>query len=83
MIDFLKKIYSRENNSSRAQANERLRIVLAHDRAGTSTQLIEILKEEIMQVITKHVEIDGTPEVTIVHEGRQSALDINIPLKGR
>lgn len=83
MIDFLKKIYSRENNSSRAQANERLRIVLAHDRTGTSTHLIEVLKEEIIQVIAKHVEIDGTPEVTIVHEGRQSALDINIPLKGR
>ncbi|SHG84008.1 cell division topological specificity factor [Thermosyntropha lipolytica DSM 11003] len=83
MIDFLKKIYARENSSSRDKANERLRIVLAHDRTGTSTHLIEVLKEEIIEVIKKHVEIDGTPEVTIVHEGRQSALDINIPLKGR
>lgn len=83
MLDLLKRLYSRESNSSRAQANDRLRLVLTHDRLGASSQLLEVLKEEIIQVIRRHVEIDGNPEVTIVNEGRQSALDINIPIKGR
>lgn len=83
MLDLLKKIYSRDNSSSRSQANERLRLVLSHDRIGASSQLMETLQAEIIEVIAKHVEIDGTPEVNLISEGRQSALDINIPIKGR
>lgn len=83
MLDLLKRIYSRDTNSSREQANNRLRLVLTHDRIGQSNQLMETLKEEIIEVIKRHVEIDGVPEVTLISQGRQSALDINIPLKGR
>ena len=82
MLDFLSKIFSRES-SSRDQANNRLRLVLTHDRIGASSELMELLKEEIIQVIAKHVDIDGIPEVTLVTEGRHSALDINIPIKGK
>lgn len=83
MLDLLKKLYNRESSSSRSQANNRLRLVLTHDRIGASNELMETLKEEIMEVIKKHVDVDGTPEVTLISQGRQSALDINIPLKGR
>lgn len=83
MLDLLKKLSSRDNSSSRSQANERLRLVLSHDRIGASSQLMETLKEEIIEVIARHVEIDGKPEVNLISEGRQSALDINIPIKGR
>lgn len=83
MLDILKKIFARDEQKSRSVANDRLRLVLTHDRIGASSQLMETLKEEIMQVIARHVEIDGTPEVNLVSEGRYSALDINIPLKGR
>ncbi|MEQ8174150.1 MAG: cell division topological specificity factor MinE [Syntrophomonadaceae bacterium] len=82
MLDFLKKVFSNEK-TSRTQANERLRVVLTHDRLGASSELMEVLKIEIMEVIARHVEIDGNPEVNLVSEGRHSALDINIPLKGR
>ncbi len=81
MLDFLKRIFA--DSSSRKQANDRLRVVLTHDRAGTSSRLMETLKEEILEVISRHVEIEGRPEVKIIREGRHSALDINIPLKGR
>lgn len=81
MLDFLKRVFA--DSSSRKQANDRLRVVLTHDRAGTSSRLMETLKEEILEVISRHVEIEGRPEVKIIREGRHSALDINIPLKGR
>jgi cell division topological specificity factor len=81
VLDFLKRIFA--DSSSRKQANDRLRVVLTHDRTGTSSRLMETLKEEILEVISRHVEIEGRPEVKIIREGRHSALDINIPLKGR
>ncbi|HWP97668.1 MAG TPA: cell division topological specificity factor MinE [Syntrophomonadaceae bacterium] len=83
MLDFLKKVFVSNTKTSRNQANERLRLVLTSDRLGASSQLMETLKEEILQVIARHVEIDGIPEVSLVSEGRHSALDINIPIKGR
>lgn len=83
MLEFLKKLFSKEDSSSVHRANDRLRLVLTHDRIGASSQLMEVLKEEIIEVIARHVEIDGKPEVNLVSEGRYAALDINIPLKGR
>lgn len=83
MLTFIKNVFSHDKNSSRRQANDRLRVVLAHDRAGTSAELMDTIKEEIIQVIAKHIEITGNPEVNFIREGRHSALDISIPIKGR
>ena len=82
MLDIFKRLFANES-SSRNEANSRLRLVLTHDRLGSSPQLMETLKEEIMQVIARHVDIDGQPEVRLITEGRHAALDINIPIKGR
>lgn len=83
MLDFLKKVFNAEDKSSKGQANNRLRLVLTHDRLGTSGLVMEAMKEEIIQVIAKHMEIDGVPEVKIITEGKHAAMDISIPLKGR
>ncbi|MDD3364629.1 MAG: cell division topological specificity factor MinE [Syntrophomonas sp.] len=83
MFEFLKKVFANEDNSSRNKANDRLRLVLTHDRIGASSQLMETLQEEIIALIASHVEIEGTPEVHFITEGRRTALDISIPLKGR
>ncbi|MDD4803021.1 MAG: cell division topological specificity factor MinE [Syntrophomonas sp.] len=83
MFDFLKKIFAAEDTSSRDKANDRLRLVLTHDRIGASSELMETLQKEIVALIASHVEIEGTPEVHFITEGRRTALDISIPLKGR
>jgi cell division topological specificity factor len=83
MLDFLKKVFSQSETSSRHKANERLRVVLTHDRMNVSAQVINDLKTEIIEVIARHFDIEGTPEVNLITEGRNSALDINIPIKGR
>ena len=45
--------------SSAPQARERLQILLAHERALVGrSDLVAILREEILQVIAKHVAID-------------------------
>ena len=83
MLDFINKIYMRDDTSSRNQANNRLRVVLTHDRLNLNANTLNTLKEEIIAVISKHLDIDGTPEVRLITEGRNTALDISIPIKGR
>ncbi len=46
-------------SASAPQARERLQILLAHERALVGrSDLVAILREEILQVISKHVAID-------------------------
>ncbi|HAA08510.1 MAG: cell division topological specificity factor MinE [Syntrophomonadaceae bacterium] len=83
MLDFIKRIYSRDESSSRSQANNRLRVVLSHDRLNLTPEVLNLLKEDIIAVIANHLDVDGKPEVRLITEGRNTALDISIPLKGR
>ncbi len=39
-------------------AKDRLKLVLVHDRANTSTQLLEMLKNDIIKVIQSYMEVD-------------------------
>ncbi len=77
MNNFAKK------RSSSDTANERLHLVLTHDRIGASPGILDQIKDEIIAVILKHLDVEATPEVSLTSQGRQSILDINIPLKGR
>lgn len=67
--------------SGQAIARERLRLVLAHDRADISPGLLELMKDEIIAVLRKYVEIDPTAvDVSILQEGRATRLVADIPL---
>lgn len=43
---------------SKDVAKDRLKLVLIHDRANCSTQLLEMLKTDIIKVISNYMEID-------------------------
>jgi len=51
------KLFARKQPSG-AVAKDRLKLVLIHDRANVSTQLLEILKTDIIKVISNYMEID-------------------------
>lgn len=71
-------------SSSKDVAKERLRLVLAHDRSNISPALLDTLKDEIIDVISNHVEIDAEGvEVTFSQSARESRLVADIPLSGR
>ena len=61
-------------------ARERLQILLAHERALIGqTDLIAVLREEILAVIARHVRIeDDKVKVTMSHGNTVSTLDIDI-----
>jgi cell division topological specificity factor len=56
MLDFIKKIYTRDESSSRNQANNRLRVVLSHDRLNLTPETLNSLKEDIIVVIANHLD---------------------------
>ena len=56
MID-LSKIFGK-SKTSKDVAKERLKLVLIHDRANVSPQFLEMVKGEILKVITHYLEID-------------------------
>ncbi len=68
-------------------AKDRLKLILIHDRGELPTQTINKIKEEILQVISKYIDIsEEDVEITVSkndHEDGEntSALVANIPIK--
>ena len=80
----LDRLLGRREAASGQVAKERLRLVLAHDRANISPALLETLKDEIIAVISRHVAIDAdSVQVTFSQTARESRLVADIPLAGR
>ena len=81
MFEFLSKLFGGVEGSKN-RAKERLRLVLVHDRASLSPGLVEALKEELIEVITKYMEIDEEGlEVNFDKSDDSVALIANIPVK--
>jgi len=47
-----------KKNPSKNKAVDRLKLVLIHDRVNTSTVILEMLKTDIIKVISNYLEID-------------------------
>lgn len=78
-MDFLKKFFSR--NSSKETAKKRLKLVLIHDRTDLSPEILERLREDIIQVIDRYMEIDiSNIEMDLDRENGSVALVANIPV---
>ena len=81
LMDFLNKIFGKENSSSKNVAKERLRLVLVHDRSNVSPHLLEALKEDLIKVISDYMEIDeNSLEVNLDSSDDSVALIANIPV---
>lgn len=81
MTSFFDRIQVGKDKSA-DQAKERLKFVLIHDRTEMTPKELNDLKNEILNVISKHIEID--PSAVVIHmtqEGREQRLIADIPLK--
>lgn len=83
MLDLF-KFFNKEKNSGNL-AKERLQLVLVHDRANCSPELLELVREDILKVIAEHLDIDEKGldiKITKTDDGTgKPALVANIPLK--
>ena len=55
---FFRKLKKSEKEESKNTAKERLHLVLAQDRANISADFLEMMKQEIIEVIKKYIDID-------------------------
>ncbi len=95
--DLINKLLGRETSSANT-ARERLQLVLAHDRVDMSsltTDLLDKMRKEILDVVAKYVEIDFDEvavakyveidfeevAVSLETEDRMTALVANLPIK--
>ena len=60
LMNFLKKITKKEDQTlkSKDAAKERLHLVLMQDRANVSADFLDLMKQEIIEVIKKYIDID-------------------------
>lgn len=87
MLLDLSKIFGR-SKSSKDCAKERLKLVLIHDRANVSPQFLEMVKGEIIKVISNYMDIDeDTLDIQMTRTKSEEgdrvvpALVANIPIK--
>jgi len=71
ILKFFKKLVKTEKNetNSKDTAKERLHLVLMQDRANVSADFLDLMKQEIIDVIKKYIEVD------------ESAIDVRLTNK--
>ena len=79
MIEFLKRIFGQ--TSSSATAKERLRLVLMTDHLELAPDMIEAMKRDLVDVISRYVEVDRDRiEVNFEQHDKALAMLANIPI---
>ena len=87
-MDFLNFFKKKDGTASKNVAKDRLKLVLVHDRVNCSSQVLEMLKTDIIKVISNYMEIDEeeldiqiTQTETDGTNGSVPMLYANIPIK--
>ena len=67
---------------SALSAKERLQLVLVHDRTDLTPVELEALKDDLIQTISRHIEIDpDAVQIGLEKDGHSQRLVADIPLK--
>jgi len=90
ILNFFKKLgknEKKEANGSKNKAKERLHLVLMQDRANVSADFLEMMKQEIIEVIKKYIEVEEKEiDVRLTNEVKEDgttgapSLYANIPI---
>lgn len=80
MGGFFDRITGRKRSAK--SAKERLQLVLIHDRTDMTQVEFEALRDDILAVIARHVDVDpNAVRIDVEHEGREQRLVADIPLR--
>ena len=79
MIEFLKRLFGQSGSS--ATAKERLRLVLMTDHLELAPEMVEMMKRDLLDLISRYVEVDRERmDVTFERQDRTLAMLANIPI---
>lgn len=84
IIELLEKMFSwSSSNKSGKQAKRRLKLIIAHDRIGLNTETLEAMRREVLEVVSRYVEIDPEEtELSLESDQRMTVLIANLPIRG-
>ncbi|MBT3241441.1 MAG: cell division topological specificity factor MinE [Chloroflexi bacterium] len=77
----MRSLFGRKEKSASA-AKERLKLVLIHDRTDLPPGMMEDLRDELIEVISRHIDVDREMvSIEIAQDGRNQRLVADIPLQ--
>ncbi len=80
-MGFFRSFFSKEPSSAQL-AKQRLQVVLVQDHLSMPPGTMEAIKAEIMEVISRHLDIDPDGvEVAVERRGHNDELIANIPVR--
>lgn len=80
MSSFFDRITGRKRSAKNAK--ERLQLVLIHDRTDMSQLEMEALRDDILAVISRHIDVDPDGvRIDVERDGREQRLVADIPLR--
>lgn len=63
-------------------AKERLKVVLVHDRLKMNPELLAIIRNEILGVVSRHLAVEEEQvQVNLLREGGSEMLHANMPIR--
>ena len=86
MIDLF-RFFGKGESKSKDIAKERLKLVLIHDRANISPKFLDMIKDDVIKVISSYMEIDETgldirlSRIPQDDDTYSTALVANIPIR--
>ena len=81
MLEFVQRFFGKPSSS--ATAKERLRLVLLSDHLSLAPDVVEALKHDLVDVISRYVEVDvANCDVSFEQQDKGIAMLANIPILG-